>query len=299
MANKYNSTVRTFMARELGWAVTGSDPVADTDIPTLAAPANLSLTNNIGGPDGTVECFTEQPYRANWGGVIGWNKNGTVNIKRVGVFSNFADGLVFSAKNTTTSRLGLQLRAYTMYIQDYDLAGGYVQCAQAFNDLRSDVVDWAAIGSGFFLQTQASGAGASFAGGYLYSFSNPRDTGAYYNARLSGNALTDNGVANRITGTMQQVSTTNVLLFPIVEIPTLNTMYDIEQYFDLASLNAPFVTNVNDWTQIITCQLVKFPDTYYDGTDAPFEFLTKSIDTGFNGEKVTFDSIIEVEVTPE
>lgn len=255
MGNKYGSNLRTYTARNLVWNVEPSTPPIPYNI---NAPVDLGIA-----AAGMLPVF----YKAQFPLGFDWNRNSRIAVKRVGIFCNFADGLV---QKMNTNRLSL-----------YVVIGTYGQVAIGSNTISlsrgSNIItgpDLSSIQDGTILFDT------------IHKI-------PYYVTRLPGNLpnevyLTDYAIDDFEDESIQKLDPGYEQYFNISNIATLNTMYEAEISF-------PLTPPADDPFQhlFVSCRLV------IDGVyESPYAFYTKSINPSFNGSPVCFDSVVELEVTP-
>lgn len=238
------------------------DTSASQPIPFLmAAPTALTIQGSS-----MLQVFYKAQIPADTGVSADWNRESRIAVKRAGVFCNFADGLV---QKMDTSRISMSIIVgiYDKAEQDNSAAtftvGSNEVTGPSLNILQAGAVllDTTSNYPYFIAEAAAS------AGDPLY--------------------LTDYA---RVSNTVPKLVTMNPdsslgKLFNISNLATLNTMYETEIFYPSVPLTA-------DQRLYISCQLS------IDGNDSSLDFYTKTVDTAFNGSPVSFDSVIELEVTP-
>lgn len=265
MASKYQSNVKTYIARNFIW-----DTSASLVVPhALAAPADLVISEVAPRID-----FMKQPFRMNWGYTgngLRFNKQGGLFIRRMGVFSNFADGLVLQ---NTASRLDLAIAISKISIASQT---GAVTFTAGSNQITStvDLNTFYTAGDGFICD------GAAFDGNIYYVYNIAVDglsafIGDYaYRTAVSASVFTVPEVFGASYG------------IEIGEIPVFNELFDVEIYFNSGAFAPSASQEILVYTQPPLVQ----------GDDS-LTMYTKSIDTAFNGSPVTFDCVMEAEITP-
>lgn len=243
---------------------TARNLVWDVQPSTPPTPYNINAPVDLGvAATGMLPVF----YKAQFPYGYDWNRNSRIAIKRAGIFCNFADGLV---QKMNTNRLSL-----------YVVVGTYRQVT---------------IGP----STVSFTRGSNIIGGLFTTDIQDRtilfdsiNKIPYFVTRLPGNLqnevyLTDYAIADYGDEPLQKLDPGYEQTFIISNIATLNTMYEAEISF-------PLTPSASDPLQhlFVSCQLV------IDGVyESPYAFYTKSINPSFNGSPVSFDSVIELEVTP-
>lgn len=226
----------------------------------MAAPANLTLDASGGATDSFLQGF----YKAQIG-ATDWNNESRISIKRAGLFCNFADGLV---QQMDASRISMTISA-VLYSATTLGVGHTMKIWVGSNQITGphldvdvaagDVVYDIVNGVPHFIQSAAAIAGGP---AYITDYSLYPTT-------------PDIGIII--------LSPVNIIDFTISNVATLNTMYETEIFM-------PYTKGANQ-QMLLSCQLA------IQG-GASYSFYTKSIDPLFNGSPVSFDSVIEVEVTP-
>jgi len=259
MSNKYSSNVRTYTARNLVWDVSGGQPIPYK----INAPVALTVS-----AAGMLPVF----YRAQFPTEVDWNRESKITIKRAGIFCNFADGLV---QKMDTSRVIMNITA-GIY-SEAGISGAITTFTKGSN---------AVAGTGLNVGTITPGK-------VIYDNSIP---GSVYPYFVQAAAVASPGTAYitdyawRTSGPIASIPMYNNSVgqsqtFTIYNIATLNSMYEAEIFF-------PFTpTGLATDRLFLSCQL---------GIDSAtsLDFFTKTIDPAFNGQAVSFDSVIEVEITP-
>ena len=241
--NKYGSILRTYLARNI---------YEDA----LAAPADITF------PAGNV---TEVRTIPNFSFDV--NKDTNFSVQRVGVFSNFADGLVFK---DAADRLDVSfLFAAYRFMEDYTI------------DVTYGSKSIAATGT-----TGWSGGSASFVAAEIET--DKHVVVIVDAADVSSGVLrdywqwqTDAALPAR---TLQLVG--NDALYTFRGISTLNCMYNVNEFGE------PFQFSATSEYDIIVVRVVvnEFPRH-------STKFLTKSINTSFNDDAVYFDVVADIEFT--
>ncbi len=257
MGNKYGSNIRTYTARNLVWNCTPVQPVPFA----MASPANLVLDSSGSANDSFVKSF----YRAQVAGITDWNPHSRLSIKRVGLFCNFADGLV---QQMDKSRIKMTITA-ALYSLSTQPVANTIRFYNGSNEVTGPTLD-----------VDVS------AGDIVYDTTNDEPYFIQSAAVSAGDPayLTDYHVSpNTADLSIANLTSVNSKDFAITNIATLNTMYEAEIFF-------PYTKGVGEYV-FLSCEL-----SLLGGTQ--FNFYTKSIDPLFNTLPVSFDSVIEVEVTP-
>jgi hypothetical protein len=249
------------MARNLIWDK-ASSPV---DLIALDAPNNIQVAS-ITNPSSMVFQF----YRSYGGSGVDWNISSNVSIKRFGLFSNLADGLVME---NYKSRLLLSLRTAKF---SYAPVTGTAVFTQGSNYITGTNLDVAfAPGGGFrgFI-----GDGDLYGANYY----------AVYDVAANGLSarISDFAYATANTAAINVMVYSNLKTYETCRIPVLNTMFDTEVFFN-NSIAVSDLTHVP--LMLATLEVV-------DG--ASLDFYTVTVDTGLNEKPVSFDAILELEATP-
>lgn len=278
MSNKYQSNVRTFTARNLVWN-TALAPELPVVLHTMNAPVNLIITTND---------IVSQFYRCNWGMTLpvgppsfppkrDWNLSSSINIKKVGMFSNFADGLVFQNSDT---RMILRTSIYLTHVSTIKTAAAVF--TKGSNYITGTDLDVAFPGpypsnglAGYISDSSNVGEG------YMYAVYDVAVDGSF--ARISDFAYRSVGLANVNLLVLSASQTSRDTI-----IPTFNALYESEIFFNTTLLASEVaVRNV-----FLAAEFVMDPPGNY------MYYYTKTVDESFNALPVTVDSMIEVEVTP-
>jgi hypothetical protein len=243
--NRYDSTERRIVARNVYEG-------------TIAPPADLSIA---------AGSWVQQPFHVGYnylGGAI-YSSEGNLFLKRVGLFSNFADGLV---PKTPARSLIVRIEPGRYFVNPTP-AGSVTFTAGSKTVTGIGTTFTADLPAGSIVQSQSN---------YIYRVAsldgvNP-DTVAY----LSDYALyTEPGVIyNCLTSA---VSAIYALSFGF---RTLNEMVPVEKYMPVSSIGAV-------GTKIILQAAVSSSD------GGNMDFLTKSIDSLFAGDTAFFDVQAEIE----
>jgi hypothetical protein len=264
MSNNYESKVRTYLARNLIWNASASSP----DLYTLSPPNDLDIASS----DTVIQMF-----RLNWPIGKEYRIQGNANIKRIGVFSNFADGLVM---NNIKDRLYLWITGAQMSISKQP---GTVDFTEGSNIITGTNLNAAYPGAGF----QGFIMDDSFIQGSLANHSYPY---AIYDVALAGTSARISDYAYRtISNTsIHQLVYSNVQTYTPIQIPALNTMFDAEAFIQSFIAAGPVAENMMFYATLG----FNSPES---GSD--FTFYTKSIDTSFDTIPVSFDAVAEIEIT--
>lgn len=258
MGNKYGSNIRTYTARNLVWDCSAHQPVPHV----MASPANLVLDASGAGTDSLLKGF----YRAQMG-TADWNIHSRLSIKRAGLFCNFADGLVQQMdakriKMTITAALYDYLPLVTGHTAKFYSNSNEITGPTLDVDVTAgDAIYDVTNSEAYFVQSAAASAGDP----------------AYLTDYHTSPTTADLDIVKLVTTPLTSMS------FIIQNVATLNTMYETEIFF-------PFTKGTNQHV-FLSCELSILGGTSYS-------FYTKTIDPLFNSLPVSFDSVIEVEVTP-
>jgi len=237
------------------------DVTADRPVPfVMAAPAALTIP---------AASMLNVFYKAQFGLIpIDWNKNSHIAIKRSGLFCNFADGLV---QRMDTSRISLNINVSVYTPVSVATTAVFTKGSNEVTGNNLNIT-----GAGWVIGDTLNGIP------YSVKFKPPSAGGNLY---LTDYARENANLASIVRYVLKQDENENDITenFTISNIATLNTMYESEiffQYCPVAATDRLF----------ISCTLA------IDGASS-LDFFTKTIDTSFNGDVVSFDSVIEVEVT--
>lgn len=243
--NKYSAELRTFVARNLHEA-------------TLNPPNDLTIASNAWVKQIAIYSTTTERTL---------NKNTNINVRRAGVFCNFADGLVFK---DPSQRIDLRLAVFAIY------QGAKISSAAGVTAGSKNL-----IGSGSDSFTTDLSAGDIV-------FLNP---GGPYRFHIIDSVTNDNlAVMNDYAPENGALDLYKTTALPGDEtfhigIPVLNYMFEVGEYMAPTIFNT--ATNLLD--VIIRCE-INCPQT--------LTFLTKSINTDFADDTAFFDVILDVEYTP-
>lgn len=261
MGNQYSSNIRTYTARNLIWNCLAPQPVALV----LNPPNSLLLqTPNIGATSSMLPGFFHAQFDSQ-GASRDWNNNSFINIKRTGLFCNFADGLV---QGLDTCRLTMEITASIYTIAS---AAGTISYMRGNNQVL--------FGAGFLGLT----AGKAI-------FDSANNFPYFLQATIAGPGAGYLTNTSYITAAAQPLFTltpdpSRTKVFTINNIATLNTLYEAEMFM-------PFAPTSALEKLLISCQIS------VDSGDTVYSFLTKSIEQSFIDDRVWFDGVMEVEVTP-
>ena len=270
MANRYNSTLRSFMARNIIQQANANPALFD--LFAMNAPTAITIAT-VGGNSP----YVKQPFRANWGNIVGWNLNSNCNIKRVGIYSNFADGLVFEGKN---SRLALRISASVLQIVDYNVPGGTVTVTANSPYITSVGVDLSVLCASHYFLDGTLNLGVST----LYHT---------YNEAAGAARLSDySDRTYTASDDFPLVTVVKNVNFPVIQLPAFNTMFDLEQYVNLNTYALTLVPTGVKNTVILSAEVLLLP-----GDGDGMVLSTNTIDTSFNTQYVSFDAMIDVETT--
>jgi len=189
------------------------------------------------------------------------NLNGNIGIRRMGLFCNFADGLVFADPR---QRLLLDL--------------------QFFGATQTSFVGTVnfTLGSPFITGTNFL-ASLLAADVIVDAQDNAYTVDIVYNNTTA--LLTQLSQSNSATATIEKMVLTASFDFQFPEIGVLNYMYEMEAFFPVASYLVAGNTR-------ILAQL------YVDMSDTETDFYTITIDPAFVGAQLIFDAHVDLEITP-
>lgn len=253
MGNLYNSSVYHITARN----------VLEKSI---NPPVNLTI-------DADPVEFVWQIARDTHGNTNVWNKNTNMFIREVGIFCNFADGLVFQ---TALNGFEIQL-FYAPVYKSAALAGNATFDTTALKNV--------------------TGVGDSFSTDFIkHDIILDANDYPYLVAEtpLVDNSLDVTDYIRADSGGDYYKASFNFTL-PVAlltDIRQLNTMYTLNKYVDVASQIALISPTLQ--TPDLALLIV---DLHAVNTDEDISFLTKSVSTDFVGDPVIFDVILGVEFT--
>jgi hypothetical protein len=273
MGNRYNSSVRTFTARNVVWLQSG---IAAFTPKIMAAPADLTIA--------TTDLLYGQDLNGTGGGQFvqyQWpletdnNRNSCVSIKRFGIFCNFADGLVLE-QNTARMSMYIEVQNYTIATDPTALSS----CSFSVGDnFISNIVD----PGGFLASNSPDGYG-----NILLAESGSAKYPYYYDPTIYGGdkiAISDYSEVNAVMTPMKKLVQTvpmNHKQYEVKVIDALNYMYESEAFMNIVPASAGEYTFINARLTI---------------AGSPLKLYTKTVDTSFNGLPVSFDIAVELEVT--
>lgn len=274
MSNKYQSNIQTYTARNIIW----NSLAAVVDQFPMDAPNPVTL--NGGTPLLLPGDFVFQFFRVNWPaltgwpGVVSWNHASNMNVRRVGLYSNFSDGLVMS---NIDSRLAIGVCSSVFIITEFD---GTIEFTKGSNYVTGTGLDEAFIpgpGFGGFVADDKTAF-------YPYALYDVNETGTA--ARLSDFAYRDKSCAKLYRMYYSKLYHEQFI------IAALNNMYDAELFFNTSITD---VTAAQYPLLFTTAGIIPSSDT--------FDLRTVTIDTNYNSTPacrsvVSFDAQIEVEITP-
>jgi hypothetical protein len=247
------------------WDHTVAQGIAPAGLHLLDIPDNLQIDDSVAINRDLVEQVFDTAQ-----GTEGWNPASNIAVKRCGVFSNFADGLIFSS---IAGRIGLKLNAA---IYEVEALTGTMNLT-----INSNLVN----GTGLLQGGLPAGTMITTAGNITTPFYT-RDILTYYPINATNGRLS--GYARQTTSTSEiyKLTRTSLKSFTIPLIPALNVLYETEIFFELS--NALTGRNV-----FLSAQLV------CDSSDSKFDFYTHTINTALDGLPVTMDAVVEVELTQQ
>lgn len=224
----------------------------------MNAPAPLTIP---------LESMLQVFYKAQFPSQNEWNRESKIAIKRAGIFCNFADGLV---QKMDTSRVTMTV---SVLIARYDMVDhsdcSFVKGSNKVTGVNLQLLSSTPPDNIIFDNTNLTPyyvqKAPAVAGGDLY---------------ITDYARYTQNIVFTSKKVVQQLSE-----FTIFNIATLNNMYETELFF-------PYCPVEMGDTMYLSCKLG------IDGSDTSLDFYTKSINPDFNGSPVSFDSVIELEITP-
>lgn len=250
MGNKYSSAIRRIWAKGIDEVVI--HPPAD-----LVFPANLAFNSNT-----QMFIFPQE-----------WiNKDSIVKVHSLGLFSNFADGLVYEASNAS-----LQMVITAIGAINQKLVSSHGACVSTTKQIVGNVADHfdTDLADGIFISIMAGWP--SLDETYVY--------------RVDG-APPDNFHANI---TSYPIVTTSGS--PVYKLQTMSGSAGASKPFDIRELNVmhpceyiinPQGVSSTPYTSLILLLGYRCAD---------ISFLTKSIDTAYDGDTAVFDVAADIEIT--
>lgn len=256
--NKYQSNIRTYMARNLIWN-SGTGPI--TLYPMNAPNSLVTVAGDM----------VFQFYRSYGTSGVDWSIYNNVNIKRFGLYSNFADGLVMANRD---SRFLLSLRTADFYISQVTGTAVFTKGSQFITGTNLHVAYAAGAGFKGFIADGDTIFGANYY--------------AVYDVAANGLSarISDFAYANATPTKIDKLLYTNLKIYETARIPVLNTMFDTEVFF----------ANSVSRSATTICPLILAIINIADG--ANLTLYTKTVDTNFNTFPVSFDGMLEAEITP-
>lgn len=246
--NKYASKIRTIY-------------LPNTLETTIAPPANLTFPTSS-----TTQSFWINV--ANSAAAAELNQNSSLSVLRVGLFCNFADGLVLATPGIRP-RVTLSASAWTLG----SAIAGNVATTRGSKTITGTGTD--------FTTDLSGGDTVRFSAGIL------TDTGNYLMkiASIAGSttATMSNYAPKTLAGaTVNPLSFVDIDVMKDIEIPKLNCFVEVNQFLrPLSALSAtPDLISISGNIDV-----------------AGVEYHTKTVDTSFSGDTATFDLLAEIEYT--
>lgn len=236
--NKYSSIERRHWARN----------IYETTIP--AASADIVLANGNFVNQIVRDSFIIEPHT-------------NLLMRRLGVYSNFADGLVW--KNPSEF-LFLTIEVHSVY---QDSAPTGTQNVTLGSKTLTGTLLTTDFGAGNFVWDTTA---ASF-----YRINSLAD---------AANGTLDNYASRTSADSFIRLLPISDALSVVAEVRTLNEMYEVEEFFNPLVFGAG--ANTPEFI-VIDVRLASYGDV---------TFLTKSINTDFEGDPVYFDVALDLEYTP-
>lgn len=211
--------------------------------------------------DGMLPVF----YRAQYPLDHDWHNNSKVSVKRAGIFCNFADGLV---QKMDTSRVSMEIKV--IIARRVQLSGNGVVFTEGSNIITG--TDLSPLNVNTIVCDRIGG-------------NIPYYMQADVTAPLNPGYITDYAIASSVNTALYKYDIIREQAFTIYNVATLNTLYECELFF-------PYCPLQDEDRMFLSCKID------IDGPGTSLDFYTKSIDTLFNGSPVSFDSVMELEITP-
>jgi len=250
--NQYASSLRSFRARNL-FETTITPP---NDLTVAYASCKRQVLNRY------------QPLV---------NIQSNLLVKRLGVFSNFADGLVFK-NNAFPLGVTLSVAAYTRTLlaaSFFNIAAGSKAVAgSGFTGLTNNTI----------LMLAVHGSAPSWQ--YFILDGDPASDNAMTFTDYSDTTGNDPGLMYKLTVVPGSA------FFYYSWISELNYMYEIDKFLTPLAYGSAGMTDLV--IQVFLNQ--GLGRDYYDSHDTTF--LTKSVDTAFAASAVHFDVVADLEYTP-
>jgi hypothetical protein len=253
--NAYGSVVRTLSARN----------VLET---VIAPPMSVSVLP----ADWKGQIFQDTMWVSSIG-VPPWLKGSNLILRRVGLFSNFADGLVFA---TPCQRLRILIEAYP-YTLGAQLTGSVSWPADSKTMTGTLTAFNTELYPGAVVKIRAGGAPCPILG-IVETVLSP--TSCLMSDYGPGGA----NLANLVTVIPQPVAAW------LVGVSLLNYMHEAERFIPAGVLGG------NLDTFFLKASIVQGSGNL--PAVQPVEFLTKTIDTAFARDSAFFDVVADLEITP-
>jgi hypothetical protein len=259
MTTDYNGTIRTFIARNV------------LHTKTISPPSDIT--------------FASSDFRTVVAGIMPrqLNQNSRMIVRRIGLFCNFADGLVFknehqrfdiSAKAIGVENDSLLTSTATTAIDSRTLSG-----------VGTD--DDATLSDGDILYAIA---GSPARGQYLVVDGSPAATSTdvtQFPLFASAGDVTINKVSP--TGSSDDEG--------FIHVNALNTMYDMNWFVNPANLDADSLVDTILLFNVNQDLLIGGGSSGWTVDSHSTAMLTKSVDTDFSDDTVTMDIVMECETT--
>jgi len=268
--NKYNSYIRTYTARNLLWDGSALQGAAPRGLHALNPPNDVIIDQssvNLYELDLVTGIFDTTDS-----GHEGWKPQSNLSIRRVGLYSNFADGLVFE---NIEGRMGLTINANLFKIT---AKTGSIVFTKGSNLVTgTGLIAAFPLGFGYVVNGLSISVPPLFYARNVHMLYVIDDT----NARISDYAFTTRNMA--LINTLDVVGSN--IFFTLTSVPSLNCMYETDIFF-------PVSNTVSGYNVFLSAT------PYIDSIDSTFNLKTISIDTGYVDVNISLDAIVEAEITP-
>lgn len=259
MSIEYNGTIRTFVARNV------------LHVKTISPPSDLTLAPS--------------DFRTVVGGIMPrqLNQNSRIIVRRVGLFCNFADGLVFKNQH---QRFDLSAKAIGIE-NDTLLTSSATTAINSRTITGVGTADDPTLADGDILYILR---GSPARGQYLVVDGAPAAASTDV-TQFPLFASAGNVIVNKVTPTGSSDDE------GFIHIGALNTMYDFNWFVNPGNLDADSLVDVILLFNVNQDLLIGGGSSGWTVDSHDTALLTKSIDTAFSGDTVTMDVVVECETT--
>lgn len=279
MAGKYGAIQRQVVARNIYEA-------------TLTSGTDITISyddwveNFLDLQPGTPSAANELPTRSDL-----LNVNTNLRIVNCGIYSNFADGLVFKKPS---SRLNVRIKAQgikaTKYLSGAETAAVYSN-DKTLTGVGTTFTADVSVGDLLFIPLQLRFGAPRYIGQIFWVTEVTDNT----HLELNDYPIATNTALDAATSFSTLVTTTNSEIILVRQISNLNELYAVDEFITLAN----FVET--DTENIILRATIYNDDNFAEdvANQQDTAFMTHTIDSAFNDETVTFDVVATVEATQD